>query len=177
MRPKFTVDWEEWFSGTVPQEEWGNCESLISEPTFWLLRQLKFYCVKATFYCLGHSVQYNPAVFQAIKEDGHVIGSHGYRHGRNEWEPGLFRSPFWDTTPMPGWSGGVFFRVLPYGLLLRNLEKSGIFWIHPHDLLARHPRLKNPIYNFKRQIGLGGVREKLKRLLNEVDWRDPGSGS
>lgn len=105
------------------------------------------------------------------------MGWHGWYHDHNERDPGEyanFRSPYWDTTPMP-WppSGGFFFRFMPFWYVKWAVKKSGVFWIHPHDLMEDHPRLKNPFLNLKRHWGLKGARAKLDRLLSEVKFDDP----
>jgi peptidoglycan/xylan/chitin deacetylase (PgdA/CDA1 family) len=35
---------------------------------------------KATFFCLGEKIEQNPSLFKALKEEGHCIGNHGYKH-------------------------------------------------------------------------------------------------
>jgi hypothetical protein len=177
-RPIFTVDIEDWYHALYPPEEWWDKECLIHEPTVWLVGQLMDHCVKAKFYVLEHVKIYQPELIEFIKEAGHEMASHGKYHQRGEWEEGDFRSPYWSTTPMPGFSGGFFFRVLPYQIFRYNLQRSGVFWIHPHDLLARHlhPKVKNKFHYFRRTVGLREIREKMKRLLRDVKWGDPSSG-
>ena len=112
----FTVDWESWFNATEPKEKWNDLETLVKEPTIYLLNQLDKYRVRAIFYVLGWLRDKEPKLYEEIKTRGHIIGSHGYWHGHNEKEEGLFRSPYWDTTPLPGICGGFFLRILPYRL-------------------------------------------------------------
>ncbi len=45
-----------------------------------LLTGLKERGVKATFFLLGKEVEKYPAIVTAIKEDGHLIGTHSYEH-------------------------------------------------------------------------------------------------
>lgn len=179
----FSVDWEDWnhalhISG----------EKRIKEPTLFLMDILKKYKVKAIFYMLKRAYDENVGFFynesglyDSFKEGSHVQGFHGNCHDRNEkpgddafWNGMPFRSPYWDTTPMP-WppSGGFFFRVMPYAYVKWAVEKSGVFWIHPHDLDQDHPQLKNPLLNWKRHVGLKTARKKLDRLLREVEWDEP----
>lgn len=58
----------------------------IPELTDWVLKTLKEFQVKATFFCVGENVEKNPEVFQRIIAAGHSIGNHTYSHlnGRNE---------------------------------------------------------------------------------------------
>lgn len=168
--PIFTVDWEDWNHALHTAGE-----NRIKEPTLFLLSLLKKYEVKAVFYMLGRAIWENYDLAEVIKAGGHVRGWHGHFHDHNDYgdEP-LFRSPYWDTTPMP-WppSGGFFFRALPFKYVKWAVKRSGVFWLHPHDIDENHPRLRNPLLNLKRHIGLKGARAKLDRLLSEVQFGSP----
>lgn len=50
--------------------------------TPWILDQLDELGIKATFFCIGANAEKHPQLIQAIKERGHVVGLHGYRHIR-----------------------------------------------------------------------------------------------
>lgn len=52
----------------------------IPEVTPWVLKQLKQYNAKATFFCIGENVDKHPDVFKQVVEDGHTIGNHTYNH-------------------------------------------------------------------------------------------------
>lgn len=178
MASQFTVDYETWFNAVIPKEDWSGY-SLVSivEPTQYLLDLLHRNGIIATFYCLGWLVDSLPSLHGEIIEGGHKIASHGYWHGHNESAPKgceSFRSPYWDTTPMP-WppSGGFFFRAMPYEYVKWAVEKSGVWWCHPHDLMEDHPKIRNPLLNLKRHIGLKTARSKLERLVREVEWVRP----
>lgn len=180
--PIFTVDWETYLDAIDPHWSVLN-DGRIEEPTSFLLDILDKYEVRALFYILGMARFRYPDVFEEIKSRGHALGDHGFWHEHNlslKWhsynrhaeEP--FRSPYWDTTPMP-WppSGGFFFRALPLEIVKSFAKKSGVFWLHPHDIDEDHPRLKNPLLNWKRHVGLKGARKKLERLLSEVKFGNP----
>ena len=94
--------------------------------------------------------------------------SHGVHHYYDEKAD---RSPYFNQEGLP-WppSGGFFFRIMPLWYLKWAIKKSGVFWIHPHDLDENHPKLKNPIMNWKRHVGLKTARAKLERLLQEVKF-------
>ena len=147
----------------------------IEEPTLFLLDILDKYDVVSVFYILGLARDSHYNLYREIVRRGHLIGDHGYYHtrGQNSLDP-LFRSPYWDTTPMP-WppSGGFFFRAMPFNYVKWAVETSGHFWIHPHDVMLKHPKLTNSTFNWKRHINLKGARVKLDRLLNEVAFEDP----
>jgi len=169
----FTVDWEDYYNAVEAIEKWPFCKNLIEEPTLYLLDLLDEYNIKAIFYVLGYTRDTNIDLYEEIEASGHVIGSHGYWHGHNEKEDGLFRSPYWDCTPLPGLCGGFFFRTLPYKILKCEINRTDMFYIHPHDIMLSHPILSNMLFNFKRHFGLKGAREKLERLCKEIKWDDP----
>jgi peptidoglycan/xylan/chitin deacetylase (PgdA/CDA1 family) len=50
------------------------------EVTPQVLALLLKYNAQATFFCLGEKAEKYPSLITQIKECGHVIGSHGYRH-------------------------------------------------------------------------------------------------
>lgn len=173
--PTFTVDLEDWNHALHTFK--GGHSSV--EAVYHLLDVLDKYSVKAIFYVLGRFKNEFPNVFDEIESRGHTLGDHGYHHDHNEkqvysYPPSHYRSPYWDTTPMP-WppSGGFFFRLMPLWYVKYAVRKSGMFWLHPHDLDEEHPKIKNQILNWKRHVGLKGARMKLDKLLNEVNFGDP----
>lgn len=171
MDPIFTVDLEDWNHAIHIHK---NGHSSFNN-LFTLLAMLENNNVKALFYILGRFEDEHQGITSFIHEKGHDIGSHGFYHDHDEKSPFPimipYRSPYWDTTPMPfPPSGGVFFRFMPLWYIKWALKKSGVFWLHLHDLDKEHPKLKNPIMNWKRHVGLKTARAKLERLLREVKW-------
>ena len=156
-----TVDWEDWHDALHI-----DGESLIREPTMFLFEILAKYDVKATFYILGKTAQREPWIYDELFNHGHTARSHGYYH-----------YPYEDADRKPyanmGMTGGFYFRALPYWLIKREVERNGQLYVHPHDLMLYHPKLSNPILNWKRHIGLSSARHKLDRLLQEVHFDDP----
>lgn len=74
-------------------------------------------------------------------------------------------------------SGGFFFRILPYRIIkecLRRFNKKGkcaLVYMHPWELNHNHPKLELPVK--KRVIpyvNLDGTEEKLHRLLNDFKF-------
>ena len=57
----------------------------IPEVTPWVLDELKQYEAKATFFCIGNNIAQYPQVFQAIINQGHVVGNHTFDH-LNGWD-------------------------------------------------------------------------------------------
>ena len=172
-KPIFTVDFETWFNGIMPYNyrTWHNMERRVAEPTFFLLDILNKYGVKAIFFMVEWLKDYERNLVFEIESAGHIIGKHGKYHAHNELESGLFRSPYWDTTPMPfPPSGGFFFRAMPLAYVKWAVKQSGVFWIHPHDPDVGHPELADRWLNLKRHIGLKEARTKLDDLLKEVEF-------
>ena len=52
--------------------------------TPWVIKVLKQYKSKATFFCIGDNVTKHENIFQQIIEEGHSIGNHTYHH-LNGW--------------------------------------------------------------------------------------------
>ena len=52
----------------------------IPEVTPWVLKTLKAYNAKATFFCIGDNIQKHPEIFTQLKADGHTTGNHTQNH-------------------------------------------------------------------------------------------------
>ncbi len=52
----------------------------IPELTEWVLDQLKFFGVKATFFCVGANILKHPAIFERIQREGHAVANHTMTH-------------------------------------------------------------------------------------------------
>ncbi|HNQ12415.1 MAG TPA: polysaccharide deacetylase family protein [Bacteroidia bacterium] len=52
--------------------------------TTHVLDVLKSFHLQATFFCLGSNIQKNPALFDRMLEEGHMIGNHSMHHP-NGW--------------------------------------------------------------------------------------------
>lgn len=48
--------------------------------TPFVLKILKRYQAKATFFCIGDNIRKHPDVFEQVKADGHAIGNHTFHH-------------------------------------------------------------------------------------------------
>ncbi|HEX7366424.1 MAG TPA: polysaccharide deacetylase family protein [Pelobium sp.] len=48
--------------------------------TPWVIKTLKKYNAKATFFCIGDNIQKNPEIFEQLKAEGHCIGNHTFNH-------------------------------------------------------------------------------------------------
>lgn len=48
--------------------------------TPFVLKILKRFNAKATFFCIGDNVQKHPDIFKQVQADGHAIGNHTFNH-------------------------------------------------------------------------------------------------
>jgi polysaccharide deacetylase family protein (PEP-CTERM system associated) len=76
------------------------------------------------------------------------------------------------------WSGGGYFRLLPYWIFQRGvrrlLAQSGMFmfYLHSWEVDADPPRLPNlrPMYYFRRYVSIRKVRSRFERLLSDFNF-------
>ena len=75
--------------------------------------------------------------------------------------------------------GGGYFRLLPYGVFRRMLERvngrdgqSGLFYFHPWEVDAGQPRVDGaPLKSrFRHYLNLGNMPARLERLLEDFQW-------
>ncbi len=52
----------------------------IPEATPLVIRILEKYNAKATFFCVGDNVRKHPAVYEHIRQSGHLCGNHTFNH-------------------------------------------------------------------------------------------------
>lgn len=48
--------------------------------TPWVIKTLKNFNAKATFFCIGENISQHQDIFLQLKADGHAIGNHTYNH-------------------------------------------------------------------------------------------------
>lgn len=157
-----------------------------------LLEALARHQVRATVYVLGEIARQRPHLIRRIHAEGHEVGNHGYwhRHGELEGDESWgqadeairkavrvtlpsnlpYRSPYWNSTPRPGFAGGKAFRLLPKWLLKREIERQGVFWIHPHDLRSL-PEWDVWYEPWHRHLLLWNPWKRLEWLLETITWR------
>ena len=73
-------------------------------------------------------------------------------------------------------SGGGYFRLMPYSLVKRLSKKSDYImtYFHPRDFDAGQPMIKDlPLSRkFKSYVGLKGCRKKLEKWLDQFEFTD-----
>ena len=166
----FTVDWEPILSFKNHSEF--NSDG-VSEPTAYLLDLLRRHQIKAIFYCVGWLEDKCPDLINLIKINGHIVGYHSYHHRNDPVDipsDRPYRAPRWQGEKRL-FSGGFWFRLMPYWWIKKEIEKTGIFFLHPHDVMLDHP--KCGFRTFDRNIGLKTSRDKLERLCREIAWNEP----
>jgi peptidoglycan/xylan/chitin deacetylase (PgdA/CDA1 family) len=106
------------------------------EITEWVLKELKKYNAKATFFCIGHNIEKHPDIFTKVGNDGHAIGNHTFNH-LNGWktatEEYLENSRHWSMISGQSQTCNLF--RPPYGKIktlqskkLRQLGYKIIMW-------------------------------------------------
>lgn len=168
------VHWEPYYSYKPYGDFWEKNNPQVDEPTKYLLDLLQRHEVKAIFYVVGWLRYCSPMLFTKIVNEGHVIGDHTWYHDINDGQPRFkpFRAPRWKGQKRL-YSGGFWFRFMPFWWIKKEVEKTGIFFIHPYDVMEDHPKCGNPFRNWMRQYGLKTSRDKLERLMREVSWDEP----
>nr|WP_121269327.1 polysaccharide deacetylase family protein [Pedobacter schmidteae] len=57
----------------------------IPDVTPFVLKTLKSFDAKATFFCIGDNIRKHPDIFEELKNEGHRIGNHTFNHLKG-WE-------------------------------------------------------------------------------------------
>ena len=167
---KFTIDWEPWFALYPYSDFWEKNDPLVTEVTYYLRDLLRRHNIKATWYCVGWLVENSNLNYQCIKAEGHVIGYHSYYHKHDPADipqDRPYRAPKFKGEKKY-YSGGFWFRVMPYWWIKREVLKTGMFYIHPHDIMLEHPECG--WRTFDRLLGLKTSRDKLERLVREIKF-------
>ena len=94
------------------------------EITEWVLDKLEQFNAKATFFCIGHNIATNRAIFEKILAAGHSIGNHTYNH-MNGWKTpdDTYLKNVADCENQMSTINSKLFRP-PYGKLSRRQSKA-----------------------------------------------------
>lgn len=118
--------------------------------TPWVLKQLKAYNAKATFFLIGNNIESNPEIIEQIKQDGHSIGNHTFDHV-NGWITSN-EEYFSNIDQCQKLTRTKLFRP-PYGKITRSqskeLKKRGFEIIMYSDLSADFDASYNPSQCFE----------------------------
>jgi peptidoglycan/xylan/chitin deacetylase (PgdA/CDA1 family) len=85
--------------------------------TPFVLKTLKQYQARATFFCIGDNVQKHPEIYRQVQADGHAIGNHTFNHLKGWDTPdALYKQNFLQADQM---LNTMLFRP-PYGRIKRS---------------------------------------------------------
>lgn len=118
------------------------------EVTEWVLRVLKEYNIKATFFCIGKNIEKHPEIYLKVIENGHQIGNHTYNH-LNGWKvstknyienvvkcekkfnenkskiPNLFRPPYGKIKPSQSKTlRKLGYKIIMWDILTADFDKT-----------------------------------------------------
>lgn len=121
--------------------------------TPFVLRKLKKFDAKATFFCVGENVERNIDIFQQVVHAGHTVGNHSYSH-KNGWYSDN-DSYYNDVDRASKLIDSPYFRP-PYGKLKYSQYKflKSKFKIVMWDVLAE---------DYKASMSAGDCVEKIKK--------------
>jgi len=79
-----SVDVEDWYQAfaVVDYRQWGKYPRRIVSNISRILKILREFNARATFFVLGHVAEEFPDLVLEIAQDGHEIATHGYSHRR-----------------------------------------------------------------------------------------------
>jgi peptidoglycan/xylan/chitin deacetylase (PgdA/CDA1 family) len=132
--------------------------------TPFVLKTLKQYNAKATFFCIGDNIQKHPDVFEQLTADGHAIGNHTFNHLRG-WstDTATYTENFKACDALVH---STLFRP-PYGRIrreqitaLRDLKKNDldiIMWDVLSGDFDTHLKPENCLKNVLRATGPGSI--------------------
>ncbi|MBI5026561.1 MAG: polysaccharide deacetylase family protein [Nitrospirae bacterium] len=174
MLNALTVDLEDWYhicgvERHPDMSQWDAYESRIVRNTDNILRLLKTYNTRATFFVLGYIAYKEPTLIKAIKAEGHEIATHGFCHRRifemteREFEEDVrksvdiissitsekvlgFRAPEWSIRKETSWALGI-------------LRKLGILYDSSMVPLTRMGSRDFPLYPCKYKTEHGDIWE------------------
>ncbi len=174
MLNALTVDLEDWYhicglENSSDMAQWDAYESRVLGNTEKILRLLRKYDIKATFFVLGYIAFKEPDLIKTIKKEGHEVATHGFSHKRvfemteGEFFEDIsksidiissitkdrvlgFRAPEWSIRKETPWA-------------LRILRKLGILYDSSMVPLTRMGCMDFPLYPCKFDTEYGEIWE------------------
>ncbi|MBQ5647861.1 MAG: polysaccharide deacetylase family protein [Alistipes sp.] len=109
--------------------------------TEWILKTLKKYDAKATFFVLGKNVERYPDLYEKILADGHIVGNHTYSHQKGfrmsledyledidfasySVQSNLFRPPYARITPSQLRAVAQRYKIVMWSIVSRDYNRS-----------------------------------------------------
>jgi polysaccharide deacetylase family protein (PEP-CTERM system associated) len=68
------------FERVISRDDWDHIPTRVVDSTRLILRMLREYDTRATFFVLGWVAERHPEIVREIAADGHELASHGYAH-------------------------------------------------------------------------------------------------
>ncbi len=131
---------------------------------------------------LDHGIEVDSSVFASHRSHGGWPGGPDgpcwLRSGSGRLRELPVTPGWWAGLPVP-YSGGGYFRLLPYGMSRRLMRQQAyaMTYFHPRDFDAEQPRLPRmgPVRRFRAYVGLRTALDKLDRLLTDFDFVNVGT--
>ena len=109
--------------------------------TEWILKTLKRYDAKATFFVLGKNVERYPDLYEKILADGHIVGNHTYSHQKGfgmsledyledidfasySVQSNLFRPPYARITPSQLRAVAQRYKIVMWSIVSRDYNRN-----------------------------------------------------
>ena len=128
-----------------------------------------------------HGLQYDSSIFPTKRAEGGLPGAKAFpyeinlQNGKTLWEfPVSMMNIFKFRL---GYSGGGYFRLLPYSLIKKQIQKTNrdnhpaLVYLHPREIDPHQPRLNMSWKkSFKYYVNIKHTEEKLKKLLKDFEF-------
>lgn len=162
--------------------------------TLEVLRILKEYNAKATFFCIGESIENHPELLETIAQAGHEIGNHSFSHhlmidfnSTERWlheikqtdnsihritgkKPTLFRPPFGVTTPKLAKA----LKITEHKVIGWNIRSFDTVIKNPQQIVKRITKRIRPgaiVLLHDKQPNIVAVLEHLLQFLQEHEYK------
>jgi peptidoglycan-N-acetylglucosamine deacetylase len=122
VRPPFFLKWFypnlTWHKDTTEKVVYLTFDDgPIPNVTDFVLKTLKSFGIKGTFFCIGDNIRKHPEIFERMKNEGHAIGNHTFNHLKG-WDTAndAYLANFWQCQAL---TGTHLFRP-PYGRIKKS---------------------------------------------------------
>lgn len=130
---------------------------------------------------LEEGFAYDSSIFPVHRDRGGIPGAERFPYKVNGRQRSMWEVPIstgkWLNQNIP-YSGGGYFRLLPYGLinsLVRATNREGypsIVYLHPWEFDPQQPRVRaGAMARFRHYVNLDTTEKKLRALLNDFEFK------
>ncbi|MFH1593710.1 MAG: XrtA system polysaccharide deacetylase [Candidatus Omnitrophota bacterium] len=124
--------------------------------------------------------EYDSSIFPVHRDRGGMVNAKRFPHKLEQGNSSIWEIPI-STMRLLGqnipFSGGGYFRLLPYWLVKKGIEalnkenQPAIVYLHPWEIDPEQPRINGGIIgNFRHYINLDKTERKLEKLLNDFEF-------